>query len=308
VAQGGGQTHWRLLAGMVGLVFVFFVAAMGHDPAGDDETGGDDQISLPTPTPPPSPTEAQPTPRFATPLPTPHPPPQRWRPALQTSWQLQFNGRLDLSVDAEVYDVELFETTAQTVETLHARGRRAICYLSVGSWEDWRPDAARFPDIVKGRSNGWPGERWVDVHRLDILMPLIEARLDQCQQKGFDGADPDNVDGYLSDSGFPLTYEDQLRFNIAVANAARARGLAVGLKNDLTQIRDLLPYFDWSLNEQCFEYRECELLLPFIEASKPVFNVEYRLNPGEFCARANAMNFNSLHKRLELDAYRQACR
>jgi hypothetical protein len=321
MAQGGGwQTHARLLAGLLGLALVFVIAAVAHDPAGSDETTDDDEPtsdagasgrereSQPPAMPSPGPPDATPTPRFATPLPTPHPPSQRWQPAVRTSWQLQFSGRMDFTIDAEVFDVEVFDTTAETVAALHARGKRAICYLSVGSWEDWRSDAARYPESVKGRSNGWPGERWLDVRRLDILMPIIEARLDACREKGFDGADPDNVDGYQSDSGFPLTYEDQLRFNIAVANAARARGLSVGLKNDLPQIPDLLPYFDWTLNEQCFEYNECERLVPFVEAGKPVFNVEYRLRPDQFCARANALNFNSLHKRLELDAYRQPCR
>jgi hypothetical protein len=288
-----------ILAGALSAGLLLATVALRH-PLNEDA-----DPEAPTPVASPAVT---PTPLPLTPFPTAHPPSPRWQPALQTSWQLQLSGRLDLTVDAEAFDIELFDTAPQTVAALHARGRRVVCYLSVGSWEDWRPDAARFPESVRGRPNGWPGERWLDIRRLDILMPLIEARLDQCQQKGFDGADPDNVDGYLSDSGFPLTYDDQLRFNIAVANAARARGLSVGLKNDLPQIRDLLPYFDWALNEQCFEYSECELLLPFVEAGKPVFNVEYGLNPAQFCSRANAMNFNSLHKRLSLNAYRQPCR
>jgi hypothetical protein len=37
------------------------------------------------------------------------------------------------------------------------------------------------------------------------------------------------------------------------------------LKNDLGRIPDLLPYFDWALNEQCFQFDECAYLLPFID-------------------------------------------
>jgi hypothetical protein len=295
--------RYSVLAGFFGVLLVTAILAT-HQPEDDEEPS-----TLPATATPTAPlTTPPPTPRFVTPLPTPHPPAPAWQPALQTSWQWQLNGRIDLAVEAMLYDLELFDTSAQTVATLHARGRRAICYVSVGSWEDWRSDATRFPEAVKGRSNGWPGERWFDIRQLDVLLPLLEARLDQCKARGFDGVEPDNVDGYLSDSGFPLTFEDQLRFNIAIANAARARGLSVGLKNDLPQILDLLPYFDWAMNEQCFEYDECERLRPFIEAGKPVFHVEYRLQPDQFCARANALNFNSLHKRLELDAYRHACR
>ena len=40
----------------------------------------------------------------------------------------------------------------------------------------------------------------------------------------------------------------------------------MGLKNDLDQVPQLLPYFDWALNEECMAYDECDLLAPFIDA------------------------------------------
>lgn len=79
-------------------------------------------------------------------------------------------------------------------------------------------------------------------------------------------------------------------------------------KNDLDQISTLLPYYDWVLDEQCFEYTECSKLVPFINAGKAVMEVEYNLNPSSFCPKANAMNFNSMKKHLSLGAYRVACR
>jgi hypothetical protein len=231
-----------------------------------------------------------------------------WRPGLVTSWQLQLTTPVDQSVDAALYDVDLFDNDASVVAALHARGRRVVCYLSAGTWENWRPDASAFPAVVKGRGNGWPGERWLDIRRLDVLGPIMQARLDQCKAKGFDGVDPDNMDGYTNTTGFPLTAADQLQYNRYLADAAHARGLAVGLKNDLDQIPDLVSAFDWALNEQCFEYSECNTLLPFIQAGKPVFQVEYNRSPSRFCAQANALNFNSLRKHLSLDAYRVSCR
>jgi hypothetical protein len=86
------------------------------------------------------------------------------------------------------------------------------------------------------------------------------------------------------------------------------RGLSIGLKNDLDQIPDLVDDFDWALNEQCFEYEECDTLLPFIAANKAVFGVEYEGNTASFCPEANAMNFDWLKKNLDLDAFRVACR
>jgi uncharacterized protein (TIGR03437 family) len=235
--------------------------------------------------------------------------PARWIPQQNTSWQWQLTGAVDLSVDAEMYDIDLFDNEASVVAALHARGRKAVCYVSVGTFEPWRPDAARFPEAIKGRALAdFPDERWLDIRRWDLLGPIMEARFDMCRAKGFDAVEPDNVDAYTNRSGFPLSGQDQINYNRRIAEAAHARGLSVGLKNDLDQIPELLPYFDWALNEQCFQYRECEALGAFVRAGKAVFTVEYEIRPEAFCSQANAMNFNSLHKNYDLDVYRVACR
>jgi hypothetical protein len=70
-----------------------------------------------------------------------------------------------------------------------------------------------------------------------------------------------------------LQASDQLTFNTWIASEAHERRLSVGLKNDLDQVEELYPYFDWALNEQCFECNECNRLLPFVEAGKAVFGV-----------------------------------
>ena len=230
-----------------------------------------------------------------------------WRPRVGTTWQWQLSGPADLTVDVEVYDLDVFDTSAAVVAALHARGRHAICYVSVGAWEAWRPDAGLFPARVKGRSSGWPGERWLDIRDLAVLAPLIEARLDLCKAKGFDAVEPDNIDGYDNATGFPLTYADQIRFNVFLATAAHARGLSIGLKNDLDQVADLLPHFDWALNEECVRYRECDRLRPFVEAGKAVFHVEYSGAPATICPAVLALRFSSLIKKPPVDAWRLAC-
>lgn len=241
-------------------------------------------------------------------LPDPVPCDGCWQPALRTSWQWQLQWRVDTSVDVEMFDIDGFDNRPRVVEELHDGGAAVLCYVSAGSWEDWRPDADVFPEAVLGRTNGWPGERWLDIRRWGVLAPIMEARLDMCARKGFDGVELDNVDGYQNRTGFALEAADQLRYNARLANEAHERGLSVALKNDLGQVEELLPYFDYALNEQCFQYEECDLLLPFVEAGKAVFGVEYRLDTDGFCPRANAMDFNFLKKRLSLGAWRVACR
>jgi hypothetical protein len=233
-----------------------------------------------------------------------------WQAAPGMSWQWQLSALpIERAYDVDVFDIDLFDNSAGTVAALHAEGRTVICYLNAGAWEAWRPDADQYPISILGNDlDGWEGERWLDIRQLDLLGPLLEARLDLCRDKGFDGVEPDNVDGYANNSGFPLTYADQLAFNLWLAEQAHRRGLSVGLKNDLDQIPDLLPYFDWALNEECFAYDECDALLPFVDAGKAVFHVEYALEAEAFCPQANRMGFSSLKKNLALDAARVPCR
>jgi hypothetical protein len=231
-----------------------------------------------------------------------------WIPALNTSWQWQLTTPVNQTINVKMYDIDLFDNQASVVSALHTAGKKVVCYIDVGTWENWRNDANQFPPSVLGRANGWPGEKWLDIRQIDILRPIMEARMNQCVTKGFDAVEPDNVDGYTNGTGFPLTYANQIAFNTFIAGLAHARGLSVALKNDVEQVNDLVTHFDFAINEQCFQYGECNRLLPFIQAGKAVFEVEYSLNTKQFCNQANALNFNALKKHLALDAYRQACR
>jgi hypothetical protein len=243
-------------------------------------------------------------------LPTPVDCPGCWHPGLRVAWQWQLQSPPKPAnlLDVRMYDVDGFEAKAFLVAAMHERRIKAVCYLSAGSWEDFRPDADEFPDAVLGRSNGWPGERWLDIRQLDVLGPIMAARLDMCAAKGFDAVEFDNVDGYRNDTGFPLTGAQQLRYDAFLANEAHLRGMSALLKNDLGQIAALLPYFDAALNEQCHQYAECGRLTQFVDAGKPVFGVEYKLDVADFCPNANERNFNFLKKKLALDAWRAPCR
>lgn len=228
-------------------------------------------------------------------------------PPARAAWQWQLDGPLNLSASAALYDVDGFDTSRAQVAHLHRAGRYVVCYVDVGTWERWRPDASRFPRALLGASNGWPGERWLDVRRIDQLAPLLRARFGRCRAKGFDAVEPDNVDGYSNDSGFPLTAADQLRFNRWVARAAHAQGLAVALKNDLEQAPALAPSFDFAVLEQCFQYRECTSARPFLRAGKGVYDAEYALPTSAFCADARRLGINAIRKRLDLHAWRESC-
>jgi hypothetical protein len=238
------------------------------------------------------------------------PGPTIWQPQPGTSWQWQLSGTIDTSIDVAMYDIDLFDTPQAVIDELHNDGRIVICYFSAGSREDWRSDAGDFPPAAIGNQlDNWPGENWIDI-RDSTVRTIMTSRLDLAQAKKCDGVEPDNVDGYTNNPGFNFDDLDQLDYNRFLASQAHARGLSIGLKNDLDQIEALLDDFDWALNEECFSYDECDLLQPFIGAGKAVFNVEY--GPAgladTICPQANALNFDSLIKNWDLDAWRVACR
>ncbi len=208
---------------------------------------------------------------------------------------------------APVYDIDM-DNPASTVRRIHRRDATAICYVDVGSWEPYRADAGEFPRRVLGRHfQGFPNERWLDVRKLAILRPIMAKRFDRCAEKRFDAIEPDNEDGYENNSGFPITAHDQLRYDIWISNAIRRRGMVAGLKNDLGQVRAMLPYVGFEVNEQCFQYSECGRLRRFIAHGKPVFGAEYELPLSRFCPKSKQLGFSTIRKRYSLEAWRRTC-
>lgn len=213
-------------------------------------------------------------------------------PRAGASFQWQLSGYPpDLTVDAEVYDLDLVDTPDEALAELRGRGATTVCYFSAGTYEEFREDAEGFPEDTRGEPlPDFPDERWLDVRRIADLAPVIEARLDLCAARGFDAVELDNVDAYANDSGFDLTAEDQLEFNRWLAAEARERGLSPGLKGTAELAGDLVDDFDWALVEQCIQYEECEAFRPFVDEDKAVFIVEYEGTEEEVCRRASELD------------------
>jgi hypothetical protein len=241
-------------------------------------------------------------------LPAPAPCPGCWAPRATTApWQVQFQGRVDTSVRARFFDID-GSVSARTVRALHHRSRRVACYLNAGSWESFRSDRRAFPPEVLGKAYaGYPDERWLDIRRIDLLAPILRARIDACKAKHFDGVDPDNLNGFENPTGFPLTAGDQLAFNTWLANEVHARGLSVGLKNDGPQARALAPFFDWVIVEECIAQRNCGEYAPFTRAGKPIFAIEYRRPTRRACAEARRRKISVAFKTPALRAPRRTC-
>jgi len=238
-----------------------------------------------------------------------------YRPAPTVTWQWQLQGTINTSYDVEIYDIDLFDSPANLIQQLQNEGRKVICYFSAGSYENYRNDANDFdPADLGNLLDGWPDEQWLDI-RSDNVRQIMQNRLDIAVTKGCDGVEPDNMDGYLNNPGFPLTEQHQVDFNRFIANEAHTRNLSVGLKNALGIIPELIDYYDFSVNEQCFEYDECNALTPFIQAGKAVLNTEYDQqyisdtnSRNNLCTESLNLQFSTLILPLDLDdSSRDSC-
>ncbi|KVC58223.1 endo alpha-1,4 polygalactosaminidase [Burkholderia ubonensis] len=247
-------------------------------------------------------------------------------PAVQPpkwDWQLAVPVVVNPDTTIRIYDIDMFANEQSgAVQTLHGNGYKVICYVDAGSWESWRDDAGQFPASILGKNySGFHDEKWLDVRDVNsaksqtgtALAKILDARFDRAKNMGCDAIEPDNIDGYDTtahgSTGFPLTYADQLFFNLWIATEVHSRGMLVALKNDINQAHDPQIYnaFDFVVSEQCIQYNECGFFSNFLALNKPVFEAEYKLSLAKMCPVAKANRLSSIKKRPALDATREDC-
>lgn len=228
----------------------------------------------------------------------------------------------------EFLGLDGFDAPKRYVVDAGKRGIRTWCYLSVGTIENWRPDrkafealnekevkAGRKPFIGK-RYPEWEGERWLDVRRYTVFLPLMVDRLEMCLDKGFEFVEFDNLDAYENKTGFKIRKSDTIRYAEALAAEARRLGLKPMQKNVPELAETLEPHFDALLFEDCALYEFCGDAKPFVDAGKPVFDADYpegwedegkRFDKAAACRQAKKAGVSMIFKRLDLDAWVRHC-
>ncbi len=231
------------------------------------------------------------------------------QPGASFDWVL--SERLKGVPSVDVVDLDLFDADAAIISKLNAAGKKTVCYINVGAWENWRPDKDRFAATSIGKDyDGWPGEKWLDIANQKAIAEIITARLDLCKQKGFWGVEPDNINLHEQDTGFKIARQQQIDYNIWLAAEAHKRGLSIGLKNVPDLLPDLLQHYDWALLEDCFAQRWCNQFKPMLGASKAVIAVEYtdsKINFKAFCNDAKIIGYFPILKKRELGTWSKRC-
>jgi hypothetical protein len=229
------------------------------------------------------------------------------RPGMRLQYQL--TGTLDQNADAELFVVDLFETTHAQIEALHARAKVVIAYVSAGSYEPWRPDVDELPAAVRGNPlSGYPDETWLDV-RAPSVRQLLVGRLTLAASKGFDGVLLVSLDGYLANTGHNLSAEDQLTYNLWLAERAGQAGLAAGLSSAWPQASRLAERYAFAMHLNCLANQRCAELDPYRARGRAVFDLETGTADSQrVCADAKALGLPVTLKRDTFDGWLFACR
>ena len=222
----------------------------------------------------------------------------------QQYWDWQLSDPYDLNVDAQILIIEPDDLSAGDVAALKARGVMPYCYLSVGTWENYRDDADQFPADLLGNTLGnWPDERYLDIRRMDLVLPLMRKRIETCARKGFVGVEGDNIDAFENDNGLGLTLRDSLTYVRALAHIAHGLGMQYIQKNAPELVPDLVDELDFILVEECFQYRFCPDIAPYANAGKDVLAVEFFKSEQDWdqlCEQARELGFHLIIKTKDI--------
>jgi hypothetical protein len=221
--------------------------------------------------------------------------------------QYQLAGARDTSAEADLFVIDLFETSSAEIERLHGLGRSVIAFVAAGSYEPWRPDVGALAEETIGQPlAGYPQEAWLDV-RDPSVRQLMAARLTLAADKGFDGVLLVSLDAYLADSGHDLTAADQLDYSRWLAVQAAERGLLAGISSDWPHATQLAEHYAFAIHLNCLANQRCAELAPYRERGRPVFDLETSGDASALCAQGLAQKLAVTIKRESFDAWFQAC-
>jgi endo-alpha-1,4-polygalactosaminidase (GH114 family) len=270
-----------------------------------------------------------------------------WRPGQITAWAYMIGYNQPIIVPSFIsspagrhpntaVDVDLGDDTGlasngmpnvdanvvQSVRNIRAARAHAICYVDVGTVENWRSDYRLFdPSEIGSAMPGWSGENFVNVNDwsrpvpapYETIQQIMTKRFKLCQEEGFAGIEADNVDAYTDGNlgGFTISQIQQETLVNKLVSLAHSDGLAYFLKNEINGdsfISNEAPKVDGEIVEQCWQYRECSALGIFVHEGKPILNVEYDApSKSTLCREANAFPMASDSENLDVTEINYSC-
>ncbi|MCF6343472.1 MAG: endo alpha-1,4 polygalactosaminidase [Devosiaceae bacterium] len=236
-------------------------------------------------------------------------------PGANWDWQLSVE-QIEPPKGIRAFGTDPDSVTREQIMMLNEAGIYTICYVSVGTLENWRSDKNIFYDqtifnspVVGKKYEGWPDEFFLDITNPNLRFVMQKRFLD-CALKGFKAIEPDNMDVYINDSGFNISAEQTITYIKQLAKDAHDQGLEIGQKNVPELTNQLVGILDFVITESCYQDNWCEDALPYIEAGKPIFDAEYDDRKIDFkaaCAYAKKHKISMILKKRDLGKDYQSC-
>lgn len=227
------------------------------------------------------------------------------------TWNWQLSPPYNLAQDVNILNLDLDEVKPEDMTILEQNGVTSICYVSVGTLENWRTDIDQFPDEIIGKAYGdWPDEKFLDISALDLVLPLMQARFERCANAGFNAIEPDNMDVFGNDSGFDISRAQSVTYFKKLAEIAHKLGLKIAQKNVPELSPQLSDTFDFAVTESCYQDDSCHEYELYAEKGKAILDAEYSDRPIDFeaaCIYATDNKISMILKDRDLTQSYQAC-
>lgn len=101
-----------------------------------------------------------------------------------------------------------------------------------------------------------------------------------------------------------LPMSEYVKYFKFMAGVAHSNGIAIGMKNGMEMIPEVLSDMDFAVNEECWAWNECGTYEPVTKAGKAVFHVEYEK---EICENPKNVKLSSLFKPLQVNTIGGQC-
>lgn len=174
-------------------------------------------------------------------------------PVKKLSFAIQYKGPLNFEFcKRDVVFLDMFDYSKKDVTKCKKMGAIVYAYFS-SQYENWRPDSKEFlkqPNILGNKLDKWPGEKWVNTKSTKVREIMIN-RIIYAKEKGFQGIDVDNVDGYHFKTGYIYRKIDSANYVNFFIRTARKFDLKFSLKNAMALI-PLTESADFYQNESCY--------------------------------------------------------
>jgi hypothetical protein len=243
-----------------------------------------------------------------------------------------YNGSTAPGNDPVLYDIDGILNPASTVQTLHAMGKKAVCYIEVGTAGDYYSAAdegiattyyaqLQAAGSLGSKLAGYP-EYFININA-PTTIPIMEAMINQqCKAKGFDAVETDLDETFNNNegnTGVTITQANEETYLTALANYMHSIGLGWIAKNlddtgEVSFVNNMQPSAQGMITEECNKMGTCSLLSSFLAAHKWIGNAEYtspdKETLAQFCPYDNANNINGIlfDASESLDGGRQPCR